>query len=112
MDLGIRGKQALICGSSKGLGLGCATGLADAGVNLIMNARSESTLLKSAEMITRTYGVDVTVAVGDITDHERFRFKAATPNWNLHDHKAQPEYVAITFDQQVVPQSVFTLKGF
>ena len=40
--------------------------------------------------------------LGDITDHEWFRFKAATPNWNLHDHKAQPEYVAITFDQQVV----------
>ena len=38
MDLGIRGKRALVCGSSKGLGLGCATALAEAGVNIIMNA--------------------------------------------------------------------------
>jgi len=68
MDLGIRGKQALVCGASRGLGLGCATALAEAGVNLIINARSEGNLTKSAEMIAKTYEVDVTIAVGDITD--------------------------------------------
>ena len=68
MDLGIRGKQALVCGASKGLGLGCATALAEAGVNLIMNARSESILTDAAEVIAKTYKVDVTIAVGDITD--------------------------------------------
>ena len=39
MDLGIAGKKALVCASSKGLGLGCARALAGEGVNLIMNAR-------------------------------------------------------------------------
>ncbi len=68
MDLGIRGKQALVCGASKGLGLGCATAPAEAGVNLIMNARSESILTDAAEVIAKTYKVDVTIAVGDITD--------------------------------------------
>ena len=35
MDLGIRGKRAIVCASSKGLGLGCAEALAEAGVNLV-----------------------------------------------------------------------------
>ena len=39
MDFGIAGKRALVCASSKGLGLGCAEALAEAGVNLVMNAR-------------------------------------------------------------------------
>ena len=38
MDLGIRGKRALVCASSKGLGLGCARALAEAGVHLVLNA--------------------------------------------------------------------------
>ena len=39
MDLGIRGKTAIVCASSKGLGKGCAQALAEAGVNLVLNAR-------------------------------------------------------------------------
>ena len=39
MDLGIRGKWALVCGASKGLGYGCALSLAREGVNLVLNAR-------------------------------------------------------------------------
>ena len=39
MDLGIRGKRALVCASSKGLGRGCAEALAEAGVDLVLNAR-------------------------------------------------------------------------
>jgi 3-oxoacyl-[acyl-carrier protein] reductase len=41
MDMGIVGKTALICGSSKGLGRGCAEALAAEGVNLIINRRPE-----------------------------------------------------------------------
>lgn len=41
MDLGIKGKRALVCASSKGLGLGCARALAEAGVDLVMNARGK-----------------------------------------------------------------------
>ena len=39
MDLGIAGKRAVVCASSKGLGRGCAEALAGAGVNLVINAR-------------------------------------------------------------------------
>ena len=72
MDLGISGKRALVCASSKGLGLGCAEALARAGVNLIMNARSELDLMYSANRIIDTYGVEVETVVADITsDNER-----------------------------------------
>ena len=49
MDLGIKGKRALVCASSKGLGLGCAEALAAEGVNLVMNARGAEALEAAAE---------------------------------------------------------------
>ena len=51
MDLGISGKNALVCASSKGLGLGCARALAGEGVNLVMNARGQEALDASAQAI-------------------------------------------------------------
>ena len=44
MDLGIAGKWALVCGASKGLGLGCAQALAREGVNVVMVARGQEAL--------------------------------------------------------------------
>ena len=70
MDLGIRGKRALVCASSKGLGRGCAEALAEAGVDLIMNARGEEALLASAEQIAKAHGVSITPVAADITTEE------------------------------------------
>lgn len=67
MDLGIKGKRALIGASSKGLGLGCARALAAAGVDLVMNARGEEALLASADAIRAEFGVKVTPVAADIT---------------------------------------------
>jgi 3-oxoacyl-[acyl-carrier protein] reductase len=66
MDLGIKGKRALVCASSKGLGLGCAEALAAAGVNLVMNARGSDALEASAQAIRDAYGVDVVTVAADI----------------------------------------------
>ncbi|WP_095589069.1 SDR family oxidoreductase [Actibacterium ureilyticum] len=68
MDLGISGKRAIVCASSKGLGLGCARALAEAGVDLVMNARGADALRASAADIRDSFGVDVVEFVGDITD--------------------------------------------
>ena len=66
MDLGIRGKRALVTAASRGLGRGCALALAGAGVDLIINARgSEALEVTAAEL--RGYGVQVTAVAGDIT---------------------------------------------
>lgn len=66
MDLGIRGKRALVCASSKGLGLGCARALAEAGVDLVMNARGAEALETSAQAIRDAFGVSVTTVATDI----------------------------------------------
>ena len=44
LDLGIAGRRAIVCGSSKGLGLACAEALADAGVEVVLNGRSPGPL--------------------------------------------------------------------
>lgn len=67
MELGIKGKSALVCASSKGLGLGCARMLADAGVDLVMNARGADALEASAAAIRSEFGVKVTAVAADIT---------------------------------------------
>lgn len=67
MDLGIAGKRALVCASSKGLGRGCAEALAGAGVNLVLNARGAEALDETAEAIRKAHGVDVTAVAADIT---------------------------------------------
>lgn len=80
MDLGIKGKRALVCASSKGLGLGCARALAEAGVDLVMNARGAEALEAAAQAIRDDFGVDVqTVAVDVTTDDGQAQvLKAAT----------------------------------
>ncbi|NRB19256.1 MAG: SDR family oxidoreductase [Rhodobacteraceae bacterium] len=70
MDLGISGKRALVCASSKGLGLGCAEALAAAGVNLVMNARGAAALEASAQAIREEFGVDVVTVAADIATIE------------------------------------------
>lgn len=67
MDLGIKGRRALICASSKGLGRGCAEALAAEGVHLVLNARGSEALETTAEGIRAEYGVDVTAVAADIT---------------------------------------------
>ncbi len=68
MDLGIRGKRALVCASSKGLGLGCAEALAEAGVDLLMNARGAEALEAEAARLRSEYGVDVQTLACDVTE--------------------------------------------
>src|ERR1051325_3147289 len=66
MDLGIRGKTALVCAASKGLGRGCATSLAREGVNLVITARGAEALEATAAEL-RQLNVKVTAVAGDIT---------------------------------------------
>ncbi len=67
MDLGIRGKTALVCAASKGLGRGCAESLAREGVDLVITARGSEALEATAAEIRKRYSVKVTAVAGDIT---------------------------------------------
>jgi 3-oxoacyl-[acyl-carrier protein] reductase len=70
MDLGISGKTALVCASSKGLGRGCAEALAAAGVNLVLNARGADALEATAAEIRARFGVQVTTVAADVATEE------------------------------------------
>ncbi|WP_291381793.1 MULTISPECIES: SDR family oxidoreductase [Achromobacter] len=67
MDLGIKGKHALVCASSKGLGYACALSLAREGVNLVMAARTATTLDAAADAIRRETGASVVTVAADVT---------------------------------------------
>ena len=70
MDLGIRGRTALVCAASKGLGKGCAAALAREGVNLVITARGADALEATAEEIRKQWKVKVTAVASDITTAE------------------------------------------
>jgi len=71
MDLGLKGKWALVCGASRGLGWGCAQALAQEGANVLMVARRADVLDAGAAQIRAALGPDnlaqVQVCAQDIT---------------------------------------------
>jgi len=70
MDLGIKGKRALVCAGSKGLGRGCAEALAEGGCDIVLNARGADALEATATHIRDTYGVTVTTVAADVATEE------------------------------------------
>jgi 3-oxoacyl-[acyl-carrier protein] reductase len=70
MDLGIRGRTALVCAASKGLGKGCAASLAREGVNLVITARGAEALEATAADLRKNFPIKVSTVVGDITTAE------------------------------------------
>jgi 3-oxoacyl-[acyl-carrier protein] reductase len=68
VDLGIKGRRAIVCASSKGLGRACAIALAAEGVHVTLTARGAEALAKTAAEIRKlSPGVTVTEVAGDIT---------------------------------------------
>lgn len=67
MNLNLKGRTAIVCGASKGLGRACALALAEEGVNLVINARNPETLEQTAAEIRTQTGVEVQAVAADIT---------------------------------------------
>ena len=67
MDLGIKGRTAIVCGASKGLGRACAEALAAEGADLVLTARNGHQLEATAAEVRGQFGVNVSTAAGDIT---------------------------------------------
>jgi 3-oxoacyl-[acyl-carrier protein] reductase len=66
MDLGIAGRKAIVCASSRGLGRACATALAEAGVHVVINGRDRDTLEAAAAEIAAATGATVTPVAADV----------------------------------------------
>src|SRR5262245_59179513 len=70
MDLGIAGRTAIVCASSRGLGKACARALAQEGVNVVLNGRDAARLQATADEIKRDCKVSVTAVQADVTTAE------------------------------------------
>jgi 3-oxoacyl-[acyl-carrier protein] reductase len=81
MDLGIKGRTAIVNAASKGLGKASAMALGREGVNLVISARTAETLEAAAEEIRKETGAQVTTVVADVaTEEGRAAILAACPN--------------------------------
>jgi 3-oxoacyl-[acyl-carrier protein] reductase len=80
MDLGIKGRKAIVCAASKGLGRACAWSLAREGVDLAICARGKEALEQTAAEIRTAFGVKVDALALDVTTPEgRAKLLAACP---------------------------------
>ncbi len=80
MDLGIKGKSAIVCAASKGLGRACAWSLAREGVDLTICARGKGALEQTAAEIRKAFGVKVNALALDVTTPDgRAQLLAACP---------------------------------
>jgi 3-oxoacyl-[acyl-carrier protein] reductase len=69
MNLGISGRKAIVCGSSRGLGRACAEALAAEGVDVVINGRTEERVQATASELRAQYEVQVEAVTADITTH-------------------------------------------
>lgn len=84
MDLGLKGKWALVCAASKGLGKGCAKALAAEGVNVVITARGAEALEAAAAELRALGSAEVRAVAGDITTPEgRSAALAACPQVDI-----------------------------
>lgn len=66
MDLGIAGKTAIVCASSRGIGRGCAEALAEAGCRVVVNGRDQAVLQATAEALRAATGSEIVAVAADV----------------------------------------------
>jgi 3-oxoacyl-[acyl-carrier protein] reductase len=84
MDLGLKGRKAIICGSSRGLGKACAMALAREGCSVVINGLNPERLAGAADEIRKATGATVTPVRADInTEAGRAALVAACPDADI-----------------------------
>jgi 3-oxoacyl-[acyl-carrier protein] reductase len=78
MDLGIAGRKAIVCASSRGLGFACAQALAEAGCEVVINGRSEEKLAAAAAALKKATGAKIIAIPADVatSDGQKALFAA------------------------------------
>ncbi|MFO1059384.1 MAG: SDR family oxidoreductase [Dongiaceae bacterium] len=81
MDLGIRGRTAIVCAGSRGLGRGCAAALAAEGVRIVLNGRDGAVLAATAAALRAASGAEIVEVPADVnTEAGRAALLAACPD--------------------------------
>ena len=94
MDLGIAGRKAIVCASSRGLGRGCALALAEAGCDVVINGRDKTRLEATAAEIRQMARGEVTAVAADVATAEgqAALFKACREPDILVNNNAGPPF--------------------
>jgi 3-oxoacyl-[acyl-carrier protein] reductase len=94
MDLGIAGRKAIVCASSRGLGRACAKALADAGCEVVINGRDREQLLATAAALQQATGATITPVVADVatSDGQKALFAACPEPDILVNNNAGPPF--------------------
>lgn len=102
MDLGIRGRTAIVCGSSRGLGRACADALAAEGVNVVLNGIDLPRLRTTADELSERYPGCVKLVAADITTDEGQRALLGIcpdPDILVNNNAGPPPGAFLSFDQ-------------
>jgi len=83
MDLGLKGRKAIVCAASKGLGRACAEALAAEGVSVLITARGREALEATADEIRAVGGTVSTLATDVTTAEGRAAIVAAMPDADI-----------------------------
>ncbi len=84
MDLGIKGKKAIVCASSKGLGKACAKSLMEEGVSVVINARGEDALKETFKELSKIDKGRISMVVADLdTEEGRNRIVESCPEADI-----------------------------
>ena len=108
MDLGISGRTAIVCASSRGLGRGCAMALAQAGCDLVVNGRDAAVLARTAEDL-RAFGVTVSEVAGDVSERrvQAALLKAAPePDILVNNNGGPPRRDFLALDREAILDGV------
>src|ERR1700742_2631847 len=94
MDLGIAGRKAIVCASSKGLGRGCAHRLAEAGCEVVINGRNKEQLEATAAALKKATGAKIIAVATDVAspDGQKALFAACPEPDILVNNNAGPPF--------------------
>jgi len=105
MDLGIAGRKAIICASSKGLGKGCAMALAEAGCEITINGRQLDILSATAKEIREKTGAVVHEVGGDVSERsvqDALLAACAEPDILINNNGGPPLKDFRTLDREAI----------
>ncbi|WP_137787336.1 SDR family oxidoreductase [Sphingomonas sp. 3P27F8] len=111
MDLGLRGKRALVAGSSAGMGFEAARALAAEGATLVMSARGEERLHDAARRLAADTGATINAVVADHGSPEgRARLREACPTPDILIVTCSPPRMTDGFDDVEAEEWMETLE--
>jgi len=94
MDLGIAGRKAIVCASSRGLGRACAKALAEAGCEVVINGREPDRLAATASELRQATGASIVAVTADVAtaDGQKALFEACPEPDILINNNAGPPF--------------------